>query len=831
MKRGKKLPIKRLVCSQVFAAALVLAVGSGSARGDFAADLSTASRPIDDGIPQVAIVRLEALLKGNLKPDQERLASGELARALVEANRPADALNLIQQNQLTQTSNEKFWQAQALAGLGRWKEALPLYEELARAGDFPFRTEAVLGAAEMFCALDRKDDAIQMLTPLLQHKQWRTRAALRLASLDLDKSDPENAERVLKRIGDETPAERKHHRFLRGRLELAQHHPDRALTYLEPLIKKPREVSHPLTVSALFLIADAHLQLRTPETGDDILEDYIEHHPGDPALPDLFAKLDELYRAERKPVRAELERWTREASQPRRGLAQWYLARIELRGGRRDHARQLLRSLRSSQTKLPQAVGGLYELAEMEMHDRNFTEVIGIAADAESWSPATEWKERFHFLGSQAQYAKGNYQAATAGFEQIGRGSTSSLYSAPALYNASLGWLQLAAHDRFAAASAEMQARGGTPDDRAELRLQEGLLRARQQKPDAAETLRKFITDFPQNPRVSEAWVALAELTFHQEPGRADEARKFLARAAESQPTAAAKERADYLMIWLEDAANANRDKVIELARQFLSQQPGSEFSADVRMKLAEAYYLRQDFANAQTQFELFAQQNPNSALTEKALFFAGESAMATMAPHTLDRAIVLFDQVAQMKGDLRWAARNEQALIERKLGKPQDALLLYDEVLKNDARPGEKREAMCGKGDIYFELSTGDPKNYQRAIEAYDQLATNANEPGHWRNQALFKKGICLEKKSDRDGALATFYQVLDAPARNDRAPELFWFYKAGFNAARLLEADAHWDSAVKVYQKLAAAGGTRSEEAKIRLDQLRLEHFLWSD
>lgn len=248
-------------------------------------------------------------------------------------------------------------------------------------------------------------------------------------------------------------------------------------------------------------------------------------------------------------------------------------------------------------------------------------------------------------------------------------------------------------------------------------------------------------------------------------------------------------------------------------------------------MKLAEVYYLRQDFSNAETQFELFAQQNSSSPLAEKALFFAAESSMASMAPHTLDRAISMFDQVAQMKGELRWAARNEQALIERKLGKPQDALLLYEEVLKNDARPGEKREALCGKGDIYLELSTADPKNYDRAIQAYDELAANASEPGHWHNQALFKKGLCLEKKADHDGALATFYQVLDAPPRSDRAPELFWFYKAGFNAARLLETDSHWDSAAKVYQKLVAAGGSRSEEARIRLNQLRLEHFLWSD
>src|SRR4029078_10651261 len=201
--------------------------------------------------------------------------------------------------------------------------------------------------------------------------------------------------------------------------------------------------------------------------------------------------------------------------------------------------------------------------------------------------------------------------------------------------------------------------------------------------------------------------------------------------------------RAQYLSIWIEDAGAGSSDKVIELAKNFLAQQPASAFAGDVRLKLAEAYYFRQDFANAQTHFELFAQQNPNSPLTEKALFFGGESAMASMAPHTLDRAITLFDQVAQVKGDLRWAARSGQAQIERKLGKPQDALLLYDEVLRNDARPGEKREALCGKGDIYCEVSASAAKNYERAIEACDQLAANANEPGHWHNQALFKKGV----------------------------------------------------------------------------------------
>jgi tetratricopeptide (TPR) repeat protein len=190
-----------------------------------------------------------------------------------------------------------------------------------------------------------------------------------------------------------------------------------------------------------------------------------------------------------------------------------------------------------------------------------------------------------------------------------------------------------------------------------------------------------------------------------------------------------------------------------------------------------------------------------------------------------------LFDQVVQKGGALRWAARNKQAVIERKVGKSKDALALYDEVLKSDAGPSEKREALCGKADIFFEAGAAEPVNYERAIELYDQLASEKDAPVHWRNQAFFKKGLCLEKKNDRAGALTTFYEILEDEARSDQRRELFWYYKAGFNAARLLEEDSKWESAAAIYDKLVAAGGSRSDEAKARLNHLRLEHFLWTD
>src|SRR5205823_13408993 len=91
-------------------------------------------------------------------------------------------------------------------------------------------------------------------------------------------------------------------------------------------------------MAALFAMADAHLQTKTPEQGDDYLEDFIDRHPNDPGLGRVFAKLDQIYRAEHKPPRNELEKWASDAAQPRRGFARWYLAQSDLRAGRREEA-------------------------------------------------------------------------------------------------------------------------------------------------------------------------------------------------------------------------------------------------------------------------------------------------------------------------------------------------------------------------------------------------------------------------------------------------------------------------------------------------------------
>jgi predicted negative regulator of RcsB-dependent stress response len=792
---------------------------------DFSSDLAEASKPLAQGVPEVAVVRLRGLLATKLSDADWRVTAEKLVEALLEANQPGEALSLLEDARLGQ--GVKFWRAQALADLRRPAEALSIYEQVAAEGG-PLSKRAVFGAAEMLRALKRRDEALQKYATLRRDPDWNVRARLRSAEVLLDKGELANARRILEEMQPKTAAEKQERQVLRSRLSITDR-PQRAIDVFHLILQKPEGATHAVLLTALFGSADAYLQLKTPESGDDVLEDFIDHHPQDVDLAFIFAKLDQLYHSERSPSRSELERWVREVDQPRRAFAQWYLARIELRAGNRDRAAQLFAALWQSKPKTPELATALLEFAQLEMQDGNFRDAISILAEARVLEPKATVLDQINLLAGQAQYRAREFDAAAATFDQVA--NSPATLAKTAVFNASLVRLQSGNRAQFPAVDADPQKQPGDENSRAELRLEEGLIQASKGDKNAADSLRAFLRNSPDDKRAAEAWVALAELAFHAAPPRLDEARKDLTRAAELKPTAEAMERVDYLLIWIEDSTRTNDAKVIELAKKFLEQHGESKMASEVRLKLAEEYYRRQDFPNAQTQFETLAEANGAGALKEKALFFAAKSAVSSMAPHALDHAISLFDQVVRMNGEMKWAARNEQAAIERKLGKPADALTMYEEVLKNEARPEEKREALCGKGDIFFEMGGSDSKNYRRAIDVYDELAGGAGKQVQWRNQALFKKGLCLEKEADRPGALATFFTVLDVETRPDRPNELFWFYKAGFNAARLLEDDAKWESAAAIYEKLVAADGLRSEEAKSRLSRLRLEHFLWQD
>ena len=108
------------------AAAVVIGLVS-IARADISSQLAEAAKPLDEGVPEVAAVRLQALLKQNLADADWRAVAEKLLQAMVAANQTADALKLLEDPRLRQSTSAIFWHAQLLAGLHRPAEALALY--------------------------------------------------------------------------------------------------------------------------------------------------------------------------------------------------------------------------------------------------------------------------------------------------------------------------------------------------------------------------------------------------------------------------------------------------------------------------------------------------------------------------------------------------------------------------------------------------------------------------------------------------------------------------------------------------------------------------------
>src|SRR5260221_13514888 len=139
------------------------------AHGQFSAQLAEASKPLVEGVPEVAVVRLQTLLKQNLSEPDWRAVAERLLQAMVAANQTADAFKLLADPRLRQSPSANFWRAQLLASSHREAEALALYRQIAIDRNSSLGSDALLGAAEMLRALGRTDEALQIFSELFHN--------------------------------------------------------------------------------------------------------------------------------------------------------------------------------------------------------------------------------------------------------------------------------------------------------------------------------------------------------------------------------------------------------------------------------------------------------------------------------------------------------------------------------------------------------------------------------------------------------------------------------------------------------------------------------------
>ncbi|MFY8215951.1 MAG: tetratricopeptide repeat protein, partial [Chthoniobacterales bacterium] len=194
--------------------------------------------------------------------------------------------------------------------------------------------------------------------------------------------------------------------------------------------------------------------------------------------------------------------------------------------------------------------------------------------------------------------------------------------------------------------------------------------------------------------------------------------------------------------------------------------------------------------------------------------------------PAAVERSIELYEEVAQSDSPLAARSRLDQATIYNLLGRHEEALVLLERLAANPEDLDVQLAARMKLGDTQFALGAKNPTKLNDAIRVWEEIAS-ADVPVSDRNEALTKAATAYEKLGEFDAALSGYYRVIESSESG--LPEYFWYYKAGFDAARLLESEGRWKEAMVVYRKLADAGGPRAGEAEARVKHLRLENFIW--
>ncbi|HRJ72479.1 MAG TPA: tetratricopeptide repeat protein, partial [Terrimicrobiaceae bacterium] len=235
------------------------------------------------------------------------------------------------------------------------------------------------------------------------------------------------------------------------------------------------------------------------------------------------------------------------------------------------------------------------------------------------------------------------------------------------------------------------------------------------------------------------------------------------------------------------------------------------------------------DFLGARGQFGIVAEEFPDSPLAEKAIFLSARAMARSMDPDAMELAIEEFERVVKENGPLAQRARFEEAVLFNALKRPKEALGILDGILAAQPDSDLRYTTLVEKGDTLFALGTQDPENFRAAIGAWNVIAGDQSAPKLWHHQAFAKIGAAREKLGEYDAALDAYYQVISAPQEGE--PEYFWYYKAGFDAGRLLEEQKLWKEAIAVYEKIGSIDGPRAEEAAERVNKLRLENFIWEN
>ena len=254
-------------------------------------------------------------------------------------------------------------------------------------------------------------------------------------------------------------------------------------------------------------------------------------------------------------------------------------------------------------------------------------------------------------------------------------------------------------------------------------------------------------------------------------------------------------------------------------------------------MRLGEIFYMNKDYSKALLNFEKLFTNYPNSELATRSMYFAAHSAKLTLSEEGIDRALNLFQNVAKTNTSLAPKAILESAQIKLNRNLKAEAIVSLDSLIDSKASNNIKITALMLKGKALYEQGALSADKITDAIKSFDMILSMDKLSTSSRNEAIFRKAKAFEFLGQDTKSLELYYQILTAPRPpliENEKPEMNWHFKSGFECIRILTSrnnNQDLRAAIIIADQLSSINGTRSPEAKVISERLKLENFIWDE
>jgi tetratricopeptide (TPR) repeat protein len=845
---------------------LLLAMPSALLGQDAALLMRKGNDALASGLYEIAALHFsDCLASQNLDPKEKSEAAIRMAETLIRDGKPSKAMELLGQSFATGHPEAPFWTGLALAGLGKFTDAVSALSPIALNPEAPHRNEALFTTANLELALDKPNAALTILSTLSSSSSdpaLTAKARLHQVEILLELGQTENARQTMPASSLVSPQDLPLATFLEANLLLAEKRPSEAASSFQTLVDQPQGQSLRRYHQAVIGLADAFRANGIPETATEFLLQFIQSHPDSPQLDAMFKRLQDTLPESptlSDPILERLAQWITPAELPTTGplatteclaVSAWPSAtqssdlltyslftralglhRIGTPEARAE-ARFLHTRLRLENPGHPLAKRALFLTAQWALEERSTSRALLILDILRECTASPNIQGEAAYLEAKTAYLQGDKNQAIPLFEEAAH-SLSGENSNAARMNAAILRLGEDTTNTIPILQTDLPENSNLAAD---LELERAL--SLTDPTNQRTAIEDFLTHHPTHQRWPEARLAAAEAALAGTKPDLSFARAQLDTIAADPDASTNLDHSRLALVSLrihdlsQDSAAA-----IAAARALLEKYPEQPSAAEASLILGRNLFQTRSYNDARLVLEKLASSDIDPARAQAAWLLSARAAALVPTNQSQQEALILFDKAMNSKGPVSALAKLEKARLMIDMNRLADAsnfLRTWFETLP-DTDPLHLPAGLL-LGEATYAQGSVNPISLAEALDVYDKLLVHAEKFPSIFYRLQYMRGRTLEQLPDETNpalkrenqAFIAYYSVLETTTT---PAEWQYFELCGFRALALLEKAGRWPAAIACAKKIASFKGPRAEEAATRASQLQLKHMIWED